>query len=561
MSKITPLFTTTAIAVGLSFALTACGGGDKPAKEAEKADAPAEKARNKASGKVELAEVQEITLNNGSEPQSLDPHKVSGVPEGNIIRQMIEGLTTTDPEGNTVPGIAESWETADNKVWKFKLRDAKWTNGEPVTAEDFVYSWRRLVNPETASPYASYLADVKLANAQDIIDNKAKPDTLGVKALDDKTLEVTLTEPVPYFPDTLIHTSVKPVHKGTVEKFGDKWTSPENIVVNGAYKLSDWAVNDKIVLERNPDYYNNAKTTINKITLLPITSDTTALTRYKAGELDVAGIPSEQYDQVKKDLADEVYVGPSLCVYYYEFNTEKKPFDDVRVRKALSMALERDIITDKVLRQGQLPAYQFTPPSTQGNISNKPEWSTWDKEKRVTEAKKLLEEAGFNESNPLEFKLLYNTNEAHKKIAVAATELWKKSLGNVKVELENQEWKTFLDTRHAGNFDVSRAGWCADYNEPSTFLNILKSGNSNNTGRYSSTAFDGFMSETLKPGVDTAKRLDLYTKAEVELDKDMPVIPVYHYVKPNVYKPYLINFPKKDPQSNWQIKDVQIAKH
>lgn len=212
-----------------------------------------------------LADKQELVINNGAEPESLDPHKVSGVPESNILRQMFVGLTTTDPDGKTIPGMAESWESADNKVWTFKIRDAKWSNGDPVTAEDFVYSFRRVVDPNTASPYASYLADDKVLNAQEVIDGKVKPDALGVKALDEKTLQVTLSEPVPYFPDTLIHTSVKPVPQKVVEKFGEKWTDPANIVVNGPYKISEWQVNDKIVLERNESYYDNANTTLEKL--------------------------------------------------------------------------------------------------------------------------------------------------------------------------------------------------------------------------------------------------------------------------------------------------------
>ncbi|MBS9780734.1 MAG: oligopeptide ABC transporter substrate-binding protein OppA, partial [Moraxellaceae bacterium] len=232
MSKNISLFGTTAIALGMAVALTACG---KPAEQADSKEKSAEKATSTEKAPVgELAEKQEIVINNGTEPTSLDPHKVSGVPESNLIRQFLEGLTTTDVDGNTVAGIAESWESPDNKVWTFKLRDAKWSNGDPVTAGDFVYSLQRLADPKAASPYSSYIDDAKIANAQAIIDGKAKVDTLGVKAVDDKTLEITLSEPVPYLPDVMIHTAVKPVHQKTVEKFGDKWTDPKNIVVNGA---------------------------------------------------------------------------------------------------------------------------------------------------------------------------------------------------------------------------------------------------------------------------------------------------------------------------------------
>ena len=510
-----------------------------------------------------LADKQELVINNSAEPESLDPHKVSGTPEAAIIRQMLVGLTTTDPDGKTIPGMAESWENTDNKVWTFKLRDAKWSNGDPVTANDFVYSFRRLVDPNTASPYASYLADAKVVGAQEIIDGKAKPDTLGVKALDDKTLQVTLSESVPYFPDTLIHTSVKPVNQKTVEKFGEKWTDPANIVVNGPYKISEWQVNDKIVLERNENYYDNANTTLNKVVMLAIPSSTTDVARYQSGEIDVTKneIPTEQFASLKEQLGDQLQVSPMLCTYYYEFNTVKPPFNDARVRRALALALDRNTITDKVVGQGQTPAYQLTPVATNGMKNNTPEWQSWDQAKRVEEAKKLLKEAGYSESKPLKFELLYNTSDNHKKIAVAASSLWKQSLGFVDVSLINKEWKTYLDTRRNGNYQVARAGWCGDYNEPSTFLNIVKTGNSNNQGKYSSAKFDSLMTQTLKAGVTPEQRAALYQQAEAQLDIDMPNINVYHYVSPRLIKPYVVGFSTKDPLDNWQAKDLKVAKH
>lgn len=510
-----------------------------------------------------LADKQELVINNGAEPESLDPHKVSGVPESNILRQMFVGLTTTDPDGKTIPGMAESWESADNKVWTFKIRDAKWSNGDPVTAEDFVYSFRRVVDPNTASPYASYLADDKVLNAQEVIDGKVKSDALGVKALDEKTLQVTLSEPVPYFPDTLIHTSVKPVPQKVVEKFGEKWTDPANIVVNGPYKISEWQVNDKIVLERNESYYDNANTTLEKITLLAIPSSTTDVARYQAGEIDITynEVPPEQFASLKEQLGDQLQVSPMLCTYYYEFNTVKPPFNDARVRRALALALDRNTISDKVVGQGQTPAYQLTPVATNGMQNNTPEWQSWDQAKRVEEAKKLLKEAGYSESKPLKFELLYNTNDNHKKIAVAASSLWKQSLGFVDVSLINKEWKTYLDTRRNGNYQVARAGWCGDYNEPSTFLNIVKTGNSNNQGKYSSANFDSLMTQTLKAGVTPEQRAGIYKQAEAQLDADMPNINVYHYVSPRLIKPYVVGFSTKDPLDNWQAKDLKVAKH
>ncbi|MBU5617108.1 oligopeptide ABC transporter substrate-binding protein OppA [Psychrobacter sp. TAE2020] len=556
MQNPTRLFNTLFLPTALVLAMSMTGCSDKSATDNNAS-------KSAAVDPSVLADTQELVVNNAAEPESLDPHKVSGVPEANIDRQIFEGLTNTDAEGKTVPAIATSWESEDNKVWMFKLRDAKWSNGDPVTAEDFVYSMRRLVDPNTASPYASYLVDAKVVGADQIVDGKAAIDTLGVKAIDDKTLQITLSQPVPYFPDMLIHNSVKPVHKKTVEAFGDKWTDPANIVVNGPYKPSQWQVNDKIVLTRNSSYYDDANTTINKITMLAIPSSTTDVARYQAGEIDITynEVPTEQFASLKEQLGDQLRVSPYLCTYYYEFNTVKPPFNDPKVRRALALALDRDTIVDKVIGQGQTAAYQLTPPATNGDVKNTPEWSTWDKEKRIAEAKKLLNEAGYSDSKPLKFELLYNTNDNHKKTAVAATSLWKQALGFVDVTLTNKEWKTYLDTRRNGDYQIARAGWCGDYNEPSAFLNIVKSDNSGNYGKYNSANFDSLMAKTLQAGVTPEQRGGLYKQAEVQLDQDMPLLNMYHYVSPRLIKPYVIGFPSQDILDNWQGKDLSIAKH
>ena len=552
-------FMPSALLLALGAALVGCGGNDKAATttEANKQDAAA------APAAGDLAEKQEIVINNAAEPESLDPHKVSGVPESNILRQMLVGLTTTDTEGNTVPGMATEWSSEDNKVWVFKLRDAKWSNGDPVTAHDFVYSFRRVVDPATASPYATYLAGLKVVNAQDIVDGKVKPDTLGVKAIDDKTLEVTLAEPVPYFPHALFHTSVKPVNQKVIEALGDQWTRVGNFVGNGPYTLKEWQVNERIVLERNPNYYDDANTTINKVTLLVIGSDTTDVQRYKAGEVDITydALPPTQFKQLQSELGDEVKVSPKLCTYYYEFNHTKAPFDDVRVRRALSLVLDRDTIVDKILGQGQKVAYQFTPEATNGIKNHTPEWKSWDKDKRIEEAKKLLNEAGYSESNPLKFELLYNTNEQHKTLAVAAASFWKDALGFVDVTLANQEWKTYLDTRRTQKHQMSRGGWCADYNEASTFLNTFLSTDSSNYGKYNSPAFDAIMAQTLGADVTPEQRAELYRQAEEVLDKEAATIFVYQYVAPRLVKPYVSGFATNDPQGQWHVKDLKILKH
>ncbi|MFI8058570.1 oligopeptide ABC transporter substrate-binding protein OppA [Citrobacter freundii] len=511
---------------------------------------------------VQLAEKQTLVRNNGSEVQSLDPHKIEGVPESNINRDLFEGLLISDVDGKPSPGVAEKWENKDFKVWTFHLRkDAKWSDGTPVTAQDFVYSWHRLANPNTASPYASYLQYGHIVNIDDIIAGKKPITDLGVKALDDHTFEVTLSEPVPYFYKLLVHSSVSPVPRAAVEKFGEKWTQPANIVTNGAYKLKDWVVNERIVLERNTNYWDNAKTVINQVTYLPISSEVTDVNRYRSGEIDMTynNMPIELFQKLKKEIPNEVHVDPYLCTYYYEINNQKAPFNDVRVRTALKLALDRDIIVNKVKNQGDLPAYSFTPPYTDGAKLVEPEWFKWSQEKRNEEAKKLLAEAGYTAEKPLTFDLLYNTSDLHKKLAIAAASIWKKNLG-ANVKLENQEWKTFLDTRHQGNYDVSRAGWCADYNEPTSFLNMVLSDSSNNTVHYKSPAFDKLIADTLKV-TDEAQRSELYSKAEQQLDKDSAIVPVYYYVNARLVKPWVGGYSGKDPMDNIHVKDLYIIKH
>nr|WP_272840818.1 oligopeptide ABC transporter substrate-binding protein OppA [Citrobacter freundii] len=511
---------------------------------------------------VQLAEKQTLVRNNGSEVQSLDPHKIEGVPESNINRDLFEGLLISDVDGKPSPGVAEKWENKDFKVWTFHLRkDAKWSDGTPVTAQDFVYSWQRLANPNTASPYASYLQYGHIVNIDDIIAGKKPITDLGVKALDDHTFEVTLSEPVPYFYKLLVHSSVSPVPRAAVEKFGEKWTQPANIITNGAYKLKDWVVNERIVLERNTNYWDNAKTVINQVNYLPISSEVTDVNRYRSGEIDMTynNMPIELFQKLKKEIPNEVHVDPYLCTYYYEINNQKAPFNDVRVRTALKLALDRDIIVNKVKNQGDLPAYSFTPPYTDGAKLVEPEWFKWSQEKRNEEAKKLLAEAGYTAEKPLTFDLLYNTSDLHKKLAIAAASIWKKNLG-ANVKLENQEWKTFLDTRHQGNYDVSRAGWCADYNEPTSFLNMVLSDSSNNTVHYKSPAFDKLIADTLKV-TDEAQRSELYSKAEQQLDKDSAIVPVYYYVNARLVKPWVGGYSGKDPMDNIHVKDLYIIKH
>ncbi len=512
---------------------------------------------------VELAAKQELIKGNGDEVQSLDPHKIEGVPEANVSYDLLEGLVINDSNGQPVPGVAESWDNKEGKIWTFHLRNtAKWSNGEPVTAQDFVYSWQRLADPKTASPYASYLQYGHLENIDEIIAGKKKPDQLGVKALDAHTLQVTLTESVPYFYKLLIHPSMSPVYKPAIEKFGEKWTQPENWIGNGAYKLQEHVINERIVVVRNPQYWDNADTKLDKVTFLPIPSEVSDVNRYFSNggsDMTYTNLPIELFKKLQRDNPKELHVDPYLCTYYYEINNQKAPFTDPRVRTALKLGLDRDIMVNKVLAQGQQPAYSYTPPAIDGANVSRPEWFGWSQEKRNAEAKKLLAEAGYTSDKPLTFELLYNTSDLHKKLAIAAASIWKKNLG-VNIKLNNQEWKTFLDTRHQGTFDVARAAWCADYNEPTSFLNTMLSGSSNNTSHYKSAAFDKAMAAATAAS-DEKTRSASYTEAEKILDKDSVIAPVFYYANTRLVKPYVGGYSGKDPLNYVYDKDLYIIKH
>jgi len=508
-----------------------------------------------------LAPNQSITINNGTEVASLDPHKTEGVPESDVITNLLEGLVATDNFGHLVPGVAQAWQQQDN-VWTFTLRtDARWSNGEPVTAEDFVYSWQRLVDPKTASPYASYLQYAHILNVDEIIAGKQPPSALGVKASDKQHLQVTLTQPVPYFTAMLAHTALKPVHRQTLEQWGDKWTRPEHYVGNGAFTLNSWVVNEKITLQRNPQYWDNANTVIETATFLPISSETSDVNRYRSGGIDMtnSAIPPELFPMLKKELGSQVRVSPYLCTFYYELNNQRAPFNDARVRAAVKLTLDRQIIAGKVMGQGQIPAFGFTPPFIDGGKFTAPAWFNQTQAERNAAARKLLAEAGYSAQKPLSFTLLYNTSDQNKKQAIAAASMWKKNLG-ANVTLQNQEWKTMLNTRHEGNYDVARATWCSDYNEPSTFLTMLLSDSSTNTGFYRSPTFDALMAKSLTAADDT-QRADLYQQAENQLDKDSALVPVYYRVSVRLVKPWVGGYTGKDPQDRQNVKYYYITQH
>ncbi|KHN50566.1 ABC transporter substrate-binding protein [Pectobacterium fontis] len=507
-----------------------------------------------------LADKQELVRGNGSEPASLDPHKVESDVEGHIINDFFDNLVRVSDDGTIQPRLAERWDNKDNTVWTFHLRpDAKWSDGSPITADDVVFSWRRLGDPKTLSPYGSYIASMYVKNAADIMAGKKAPDTLGIKALDSHTVEVTLEHPLSYFLEMSAYHVLVPLPKAVLEKHPDNWTQVGNFVSSGPYTLSEWVVNERIVGKRNNQYWDNAHTVINKVTYLPISSQAAELNRYKSGEIDVTGLLSPiQFASLKKEYPQEVKVSPLQGTYFYQFNTQKPPFNDARVRRALDLSLDKTVIAEKVMGMGQQPAYSLVPQHAGGYILQNPEWAGWTQEQRNAEAKKLLADAGFNEKNPLRFNLLYNTSESHLRVAIAANSMWKKNLG-VEATLQNQEWKTMLDTIRSGNYEVVRYSWIGDYNEPSTFLEILQSGNSNNNSKFTSPEYDALLQKALAVN-SREERQKIYQQAMVILDQQMPLLPIYHYSQPQMVKTYIGGF-SPNFRGDYYTQDMYILKH
>ena len=473
-----------------------------------------------------------LKVGNLGEPASLDPHYVSGTWENRIVGNMFLGLTTEDQKGNPIPGAAESWTVSnDGLVYTFKIRNHLWSDGKPVTAQDFEFALKRIIKPETAAEYASLLYIIKGAEA--INTGKAKADTLAVKAKDDKTLEITLTGPAPYFLAQLTHYTAYPLPKHVVEAEGKSWIK-KNMVVNGPFKLKEWTPSDRVVLVKNEKFYDAGNVKLDEVVLYP-QEDMAAITkRFRAGEIDWAtSFPSNQISFLKNNLPNQTFIAPYLGVYYYPINTAKAPFNNLDIRRALSMAIDREVIVEKILKTGEIPAYSMVPPGTPNyGKSSEADFKSLSKKERVEQAKKLLAKAGYGPSNPLTFQLRYNTNENHKRIAIAISAMWKKI--GVKAELFNSEVKVHYADLKQGDFDIARAGWIADYPDPQAFLYLLETRTGpNNYGRYSNPEFDKLMVEAGNTP-DLEKRAGLMAKAEAMAMADQPIMPIYFNVSKNL---------------------------
>ena len=503
-----------------------------------------------------LADDQTFTYSLLDEFTTADPQMVEDVSGSYFVRDLFEGLMNQDADGNLIQGVATGYTTNDAKdVYTFTLRDnARWSDGNPVTAHDFVYAWRRLADPATASPYSWFADIMALENVGAVMSGESPPEALGIRALDNHTLEVRLTASLPYFAAMTTHASTFPSPQWTVRTFGDGWTKPGNIVGNGAYVLTEHIPNETATRERNTMYWNNDATIIDKVVTLVINDENTDFTRWEAGETDKGAVPSGQYPRLKAEYPDEAISFPRLCTYYMTFNLSPsgpEAFKDVRVRQALSYALDRSVVTDKVLQGGQIQAFTFTPGATAGFEVPAVAFGQMSQDQRNVNAKLLMAAAGYGPDNPLKFEYMYNTSEGHKKIAIAAQQMWKETLG-AEATLANQEWKTFLKTRGGQNFDVARGGWCGDYNEASTFLDLMTTPSGYNDGKFSNAEVDELMTSARTMSDATSN----YTRVEEIMANEMPIIPVYHYTGVFMLRNNLKGWPFNNVEQNVYSRDL-----
>ena len=503
-----------------------------------------------------LADDQTFTYSVLDEFTTADPQLVEDVEGSWFVRDLFEGLMNQDADGNLIPGVATGYTTNEAKdVYTFTLRDnARWSDGNQVTAHDFVYAWRRLADPATASPYSWFAEIMALENVGAVMSGESPPEALGIRALDNLTLEVKLSASLPYFAAMTTHASTYPTPQWTVKTFGDDWTKPGNIVGNGAYVLTEHIPNETATRERNSLYWNNDATIINKVVTLIMNDENTDFTRWEAGETDRGTIPSGQYPRLKAQYPEEAISFPRLCTYYYTFNLSpsgQEALQDVRVRQALSYALDRSVVTDKILQGGQIQAFTFTPGATAGFEVPAVAFGQMTQNERNAKAKELMAEAGYGSDNPLSVEIMYNTSEAHKKIAIAVQQMWKETLG-VKATLANQEWKTFLKTRGGQNFDIARGGWCGDYNEASTFLDLLTTPSGYNDGKFSNAEVDELMTSARTMSDATSN----YTRVEEILANEMPVIPVYHYTGLFMLRKNVKGWPFNNVEQNIYSRDL-----
>jgi oligopeptide transport system substrate-binding protein len=487
----------------------------------------------------------QTTLNRAldGDPTTLDPHKTSTVTDGHVLRDLNEGLLIHDMRGQVQPGVAERWErSADGRVYTFRLRaDARWSNGDPVTAEDFVFSIRRVADPATAAQYASILYPI--LNVERVNRNQgARLEEIGARAVDPRTLEITLERPVPFFLELLTHQTALPVHPPSVRRHGEAFIRAGNLVSNGAYTLVEQVPGSHVRLRKNPNYWDAANVRIEVVNHIPIREIAAGARRFIAGELHLTvDIPADQLRQLRQQLGDQVSVAPLLGTHYMTFNTTKAPFNDRRVRQALSMTIDREFIAEQIWQGTALPAYSFVPPGMNNyGEPAQPSWATASAIDREERAKALLREAGFGPNNPLRVQIRFNMTDNNRASMVAIADQWKQ-IGVETTMISTDARTHFAYLRERGDYDVARAGWIGDYNDAQNFLFLLESTNQLNYSRWSNPQFDALMRRAAEEG-DLARRATILKEAETILAEEVPYAAFLYFTNRNLVSPRLVGF-------------------
>jgi oligopeptide transport system substrate-binding protein len=479
---------------------------------------------------------------NVAEPETLDPNMTSGVQDNEIIGDLMVGLMMQSPEATPVPGMATHWETStDGLVWTFHLREAQWSDGNPVTADDFVFSWRRILDPATAASYAYFLYLVK--NAITINAGKLPGTTLGVRAIDARTFEIQLVHPAPYLLEMLTHTSTMPLPRHMVAAKGPQWTRPGTYVGNGPFVLKQWVANEYVLVEKNPRFYDAANVALNQVIFYPTADYNAAMQRLRAGELDFQDrFPEQQIAWIKKNLPETIHPLPQLITDMIAFNHKRKPFDDIHVREAINLALNREAITSRVLRAGHLPAYTVVPPG----IVNFPHTTSLNFRampypQRMERARNLMQAAGYGANRRLKttYKIRAATPGIYRAIAASVQQM----LAQIYVDISiiPNDMQVFYPAIQAHDFDIAQSGWAADFNDASNFLDLFRTGGGNNWGEYSNPAFDAML-ESAQHDLNLESRGHKLAAAETIMLNDFAVAPLYYWTSLNMIWPYVKGF-------------------
>ena len=482
----------------------------------------------------------EIRLSRGltATPDTLDPHKNLSVDGHPVMYDLYEGLLRYSADGVLEGAVAEDWRVSgDGLHYHFTFRDKLvWSNGDPLTANDFVFSFRRLVDPNTAASYAGFLTSI--VNADEIIRGEKNPDSLGVRAIDSRTLEIDLVESTPYFPQLLTHPATAPLHQASLKEHGDQFTKPGLLVSNGAYTLKDSVFGSVISLTRNPNYRDKGSVSIDAVDYHIVVNDEAMYNRYRAGELHItASVPSGSFLSIREERPNELKVAPQLGLFYFGFNMTTPKFGDAKqLRRALSMAIDREALVEKVTGRGEMPAYSWVPPGIDGYEPAVFDFQLMTKEQRIEEARRLYLEAGFSDANPAKFELRYNVGDAQQKLALAVQAMWREILG-AQAELINEEFQVLLSNITQKRItEVFRLNWTGDYFDPYTFLQLMESSNPSNMTGYSNPAFDQLMVDAASE-VDQVKRMAIFREAEALMLSENPAIPLYFPVSKHLVKP------------------------